>query len=110
MICHLGTFDVENYGDLLYPLVFSHLLQTRDKTANVRRYSLLPGTAPLQAGFETHAARSLFEPLHTAADGLRNTEPQTIVIGGGDILRTDADLIARHYGRNSRASWRRLRQ
>jgi polysaccharide pyruvyl transferase WcaK-like protein len=31
------------------------------------------------------------------------------MIGGGDILRTDAELMARHYGRNSRVSYKRLR-
>lgn len=30
VISQLGTFDVENYGDLLYPIVLRHLLQKRD--------------------------------------------------------------------------------
>ncbi len=91
---HLGTFDVENYGDLLYPLLVRRLM-----TTHVQYYSLLAGDAPHEAGFQTRAIRSLFE----------SEDPLRMLIGGGDILRTDADLIARHYGRNSRISDEGLR-
>ena len=93
-IHHLGTFDVENYGDLLYPIVLCHLLLTRDPSLRIRQYSLLPGEAPHGAGFETHAIRDLF--LNSPGEPLR------LVIGGGDILRTDWNNLARHYGRHSR--------
>ena len=101
MIGQLGTFDVENYGDLLYPLVFQHLLKTKDPNLEVKQYSPLPGIGPNEAGFETESIRSLFENGHAA--------PSTLVIGGGDILRTDWDLVALHYGRSSRLSAKRLR-
>lgn len=94
VVRHLGTFEVENYGDLLYPLIFRHLVK-----AGVQHYSLLPRDAPHDAGFDTHAIRTLFA----------SRDPLTLVIGGGDILRTDADLMARHYGRNSRVSYGGLR-
>ncbi len=97
MIGHLGTFDVENYGDLLYPIVFANLVNQP-----VRQYSLLAGVAPNEAGFTTESIRGLFRNGHAA--------PRTLVIGGGDILRTDWDLLARHYGRNSRLSLKRLRR
>ena len=95
-INHLGTFDVENYGDLLYPILLRYLLQTRDPNLKVRQYSLLPGEAPHGAGFETHAIRNLF----LMPQGV----PRKLVIGGGDILRTDWDNLARHYCRHSRIS------
>jgi len=101
-ISHLGTFDVENYGDLLYPLIFRHLLETRDPSLRVCQYSPLPGAAPLGAGFKTEAIRELF-------NGGR-IEPRRLVIGGGDILRTDWDNVAMHYGRQSRISYEGLRQ
>lgn len=101
MIGQLGTFDVENYGDLLYPIVFRHLLKTKDPNLQVKYYSPLPGAGPNEAGFETESIRSLFQNGHAA--------PRTLVIGGGDILRTDWDLVARHYGRSSRLSQKRLR-
>ena len=94
MIGQLGTFDVENYGDLLYPIVFRHLLKTKDPNLHVQQYSLLPGV-------ETESIRSLFRNGHAV--------PRTLVIGGGDILRTDWDLVAQHYGRSSRLTQKRLR-
>ena len=96
MICQLGTFDVENYGDLLYPIVFRHLVQKKDPTLQVRLYSLRAGESLRQSALTTESIRSLFAKEHS---GLR-----TLVIGGGDILRTDWDLMARHYGRRSRVS------
>jgi hypothetical protein len=100
MISHLGTFDVENYGDLLYPIIFRRLVEERDPSLKIRPYALVPGEAPQEAGFENHSARGLFE---------QRAEPCTLVIGGGDILRTDWDVVARHYGRNSRVAYRGLR-
>jgi hypothetical protein len=95
VVRQLGTFDVENYGDLLYPLIFRHLIKT-----GLQHYSLLPGDAPYAAGFQTESIGRLFE----------SQDPLTVIIGGGDILRTDSDLMARHYGRNSRVTYKRLRQ
>src|ERR1051325_10857347 len=75
MISHLGTFDVENYGDLLYPILFRHLLK-KDTSLKVRHYSPLAVKAPQEAGFETDSITTLFAPSARA---------HTIVIGGGDI-------------------------
>jgi hypothetical protein len=57
----------------------------------VRLYSLRAGESLRQSALTTESIRSLFAKEHS---GLR-----TLVIGGGDILRTDWDLMARHYGR-----------
>src|SRR2546423_11484119 len=89
-ISHLGTFDVENYGDLLYPLVFRHMLKGRDARLNVRHYSLPDGDAPQEAGFKTHAARSLFEAGRDA--------PRRAVVAGGAILRPDWETAAAPSG------------
>ena len=94
VVRQLGTFDVENYGDLLYPLILRHLIKT-----GIQHYSLLPGDAPYAAGFQTESIGRLFEAQ----------DPLTVIIGGGDIVRTDSELMARHYGRNSRVSYKGLR-
>jgi hypothetical protein len=88
-IGQFGTFDVENYGDLLYPLVFERILRARGRGVEVTKYSFQEGEAPQGAGFQTRPARSLF-----AADA---AVPGDLVIGGGDILRTDWDVVAWHY-------------
>src|SRR5712692_5348021 len=95
---HLGTFDVENYGDLLYPLVFGQILKKYGAPVSVSQYSFLNGSALQSAGFETIALRSLFDPV--LAQGPRRgsragvvVPPTRIVIGGGDILRTDRETV-----------------
>jgi hypothetical protein len=99
MISHLGTFDVENYGDLLYPSIFSHLLK-KDASLKVHHYSPLPVKAPQEAGFETDSITTLFAPSARA---------HTIVIGGGDLLRADWNTFASHYSTNSNGSYNSLR-
>src|SRR5678816_3140137 len=101
VISQLGTFDVENYGDLLYPLLFRHVLKSRQASLQVCRYSPTAGEAPQQAGFETHSLKTLF-------DG--SADPRTCVVGGGDLLRTDWDVVASHYATNSRVSFDGLRR
>jgi len=101
MITHVGTFDVENYGDLLYPIIFRHLLKRLDTTVEVHHYSPLPLKAPQDAGFETDAIKTLFQV---------SNEPRRLVVGGGDILRTDWDVVASHYGAPSRVSYAGLRR
>jgi hypothetical protein len=100
MISHLGTFDVENYGDLLYPIVFGHLLN-KNGSRQVRHYSPLPTMAPQEAGFETDAINTLFA---------QTTGPHNLIIGGGDLLRADWEVFASHYSANSHGSYRGLRR
>jgi hypothetical protein len=104
-IKQLGTFDVENYGDLLYPVVFRRALQERDPRLALGAYSPLAGDAPHAAGFETRAARTLFEPARAGADG--GSGGDRLVVGGGDILRTDGETLAAHYVRGAGAGLRR---
>lgn len=96
-IRQLGTFDIENYGDLLYPLVFRRALDGRDPRLRLEAYAPLAGEAPLGAGFETRAARTLFEPRHPDPEN-RGAGGGPLVVGGGDILRTDRDTLGAHYG------------
>lgn len=100
-IGQLGTFDLENYGDLLYPLIFERILKTHNRDLRVRRYSFLSGRAPGKAGFVTRPVQSLFAP--------RQRTPSTLVIGGGDILRTDWSAVTDHYRRIRRGYLNRLR-
>lgn len=107
-IKQLGTFDVENYGDLLYPVVFRRALQERDSRLRLDAYSPLAREAPHAAGFETRAARTLFGPAREkddvsgeddASDGAGRLV-ERLVVGGGDILRTDRETLAAHYVRD----------
>ena len=106
-IKQLGTFDVENYGDLLYPVVFRRALQERDPRLRLDAYSPLAREAPHAAGFETRAARTLFEPPRGADDLSGGDGAVRLVVGGGDILRTDAETLAAHYVRDGGVGLRR---
>lgn len=104
-IKQLGTFDVENYGDLLYPVVFRRALRERDSRLSLDAYSPLARQAPHAAGFETRAARTLFGSAHDEDDVSGGAG--RLVVGGGDILRTDGETLAAHYVRDGRVGLRR---
>ena len=88
-INQIGTFDLENYGDLLYPILFRRIVEKRSEQLRIRHYSLVGGDAPQQAGFESYPIKSLFTAPSAA--------PSSLVVGGGDLLRGDCDVIAAHY-------------
>lgn len=96
-IKQLGTFDVENYGDLLYPVVFRRALAARSPRLTLSAYAPLARDAPHEAGFQTLAARTLFAQPRPRAGG--SSEGDRLVVGGGDILRTDGQTLAAHYVR-----------
>lgn len=118
-IKQLGTFDVENYGDLLYPVVFRRALRERDASLSLSAYSPLAREAPHAAGFETRDARTLFgtaragraDDVDDAGDaggaGELSGGATRLVVGGGDILRTDRETLAAHYLRDRGAGLRR---
>ena len=87
----IGTFDLENYGDLLYPILWRRLVERKAKGEGVRHYSLLGGHAPQQAGFESYPLQDLFHAAESVPI------PNLIMVGGGDLLRTDSHIVAAHY-------------
>ena len=103
MIGIFGTSDVENYGDLLYPRIFEHLLSRSGVSSSVRAFGFMATTAPAGAGYTTHAISALLHAARRTVDAL--------CIGGGDILRTDYRTMASHYVRhhgtapNRRSRW-----
>lgn len=84
-----GTCDVENYGDLLYPVVTKHLLQQKRSDIMLNPYAFLPGVAPEGAGYEARGIQRLLCRGDQHLDAL--------IVGGGDIVRTDTAILASHY-------------
>ncbi len=89
-----GTFDVHNYGDLLFPLVLKQELAR----------SLGPITQTLAApnggrfpGDETQNVRRITR-LEDPGFFSQALESSGIVLGGGDIIRFDDENLARLYG------------
>ena len=74
-----GTFDIENYGDLLYPLIAAKALSQRNPAIRVVPYSLNPRTGA-DWPFEVESVANL--PAQIASLG-------AVLIGGGQIFRFD---------------------
>jgi len=98
MLGEFGTFDVENYGDLLYPVLLEKMFRKRGHTMDIRKFSLMGGGSVRDSGYPTWPVRQLFssEPK----------QPYRLIVGGGDLLRTDWDVVASHYS----SIYRRERQ
>jgi len=82
-----GTFDVQNYGDLLFPLIAEAELKARLGTVTLHRFSYHQKTRPNWP----YAVTSLTE-LPRMAGGLDGA-----LIGGGFLVRFDKD-VAPGYG------------
>lgn len=82
-----GTFDVENYGDLLFPIIAEAELTRRLGSVNLHRFSYHGKNRPEWP----YAVTSLTELPHIAAslDG--------VLIGGGFLIRFDK-VVAHGYG------------
>ncbi|MBC7928508.1 MAG: polysaccharide pyruvyl transferase family protein [Bryobacteraceae bacterium] len=77
-----GTFDVANYGDLLFPLIAELELRERLGEVKVHRFSYHTKAPPAWA-YEVTSVSSLPEIVHRL-DGL--------LIGGGFLIRFDKDV------------------
>jgi spore maturation protein CgeB/GT2 family glycosyltransferase len=75
----VGTFDVANYGDLLFPEIAAHELSARLGAVDLRRYSYRAMSAPPWC----YPVR----PVDTLADELG--ELALLVVGGGHLVRFD---------------------
>lgn len=82
-----GTFDVANYGDLLFPLIAEAELGDRLGRVRLHRFSYSHRTPPDWA----YEVRSLAD-LPEAAGGLDG-----FIVGGGHLIRFD-EAIAPGYG------------
>ena len=82
-----GTFDVANYGDLLFPLIAEAELSERLGDVTLHRFSL----------DQDHAAMAVREVISVAAlpDMIRGLDG--LLIGGGFLIRFDKH-VARGYG------------
>ena len=86
----VGTFDVANFGDLLFPLIARHELERRLGPVEIRPYS-----------YHACSAESwpfAVMPLGRLPADIRSLD--LLLVGGGDIIRFDP-LVALDYGPES---------
>ena len=79
MIGMAGTFDVENYGDLLFPLIATEALKVRDPAISLMPFSANARAVP-NWPFEVHPLKDLRSYLPSLS---------AMLIGGGQLIRFD---------------------
>lgn len=86
-VSQYSAADMENFGDVLYPVILKKFAENNGHQVE-KVYSFLGGLSPLGAQYET-------SPIN---DLVKNSEyVENLIIGGGDILRLDDDVVAGHY-------------
>src|SRR5581483_1286619 len=85
----LTTSEVENYGDILYPIVLRRLMERRGFGGAIPTFGLLAGEAPGRGGYRIESFTELACSPRRRLDAL--------VIGGGDLIRTDVPMLSWHY-------------
>lgn len=76
-IAQFGTFEVENYGDRLFPILLENELTKRLQSVNITLFS------PLE--LKSNRIKSIGSDL-IEVDGFSNQKLDAIIIGGGDII------------------------
>lgn len=79
-IAQIGTFDVENFGDLLFPIVLPHYM----KDFEIDLFS--PNKMKSMPFFDSTPVYAIDE----LKDRCKSQDYKAIIIGGGDLIRTDA--------------------
>ncbi|MBQ6147582.1 polysaccharide pyruvyl transferase family protein, partial [Candidatus Saccharibacteria bacterium] len=84
-IIQVGSFDVENYGDLLFPVVFEHEIKKRLNLDNLFLFSPNGGRMPFYDR-EVYSTAEL-------DDFCAKHKIDGIVVGGGDTVRLDSKVL-----------------
>jgi|GEM_PF-472100 len=82
-----GTFDVENYGDLMFPIMAERELRRRLGSVKLTRYSYLEKVA--------HSWPYDVKPLSHLNAALKSHV--ALLIGGGHLIRFDKDVAKGYY-------------
>ena len=85
-IIQVGSFDVENFGDLLFPIVLENELNKRLPLKHLFLFSPNGGTMPFYK-------RSVY-PLCKLDSFCSSHKIDGIVIGGGDTIRLDKKVLS----------------
>lgn len=84
-IAHIGTFDVENYGDLLFPCILEIQLKKRLPEIEIFLFSPNGGNKPFEEN-------RIVYPIHALEKMHLEHHFDAIIIGGGDLIRLDSNI------------------
>jgi polysaccharide pyruvyl transferase WcaK-like protein len=91
-----GTFDLENYGDMLFPRIVEEELGRRLPEAHIRVFAPI-GYTGLNRFEEREPAESLGSWSPDRVAELAG-ELDCVVVGPGEIIHTRDELLSPHYG------------
>jgi polysaccharide pyruvyl transferase WcaK-like protein len=84
-IANIGTFDVENFGDLLFPEILKRGLSARIDLNPISLFSPTGGPKP----FEPH---TIIQPITHFDAEHKKYKFNAIILGGGDLFRLDTSI------------------
>ena len=87
----VGTFDVANFGDLLFPVLAKRALKLRGVEEGLELFSLRGAPAFAAPTFSSFSVRAIQEFPPTLP------EMRGLIVGGGDLIRFDP-LVVHGYG------------
>lgn len=87
-IAQIGSFDVENYGDLLFPDVLEKCLSKRIKIMDIYLFSPNGGNKPF--------SNKKVYPIKDLEKIIKEKMFDVIIIGGGDIIRLDKVVTSKY--------------
>jgi polysaccharide pyruvyl transferase WcaK-like protein len=91
-----GTFDVDNYGDHLFPRIARRELQRRLPGLSVDAFSPFGSDHPTRLDDPGHPVRGLGAPTDARRDELARTY-DTVLVGGGELLHLNDELMTNFY-------------
>ncbi|MBO5530354.1 MAG: polysaccharide pyruvyl transferase family protein [Bacilli bacterium] len=77
-VAQIGTFDVENYGDLLFPVLFKYRFSNYD----IDLFSPMGGKKPFEE-------KTIVYSLNDLDKMCSEKKYDALIIGGGDLIRLD---------------------
>ncbi len=80
---------MDNYGDLLYPVIIQKLAAKHGLAAAIQPLGIFDEPSPRASGLTVRGINKVLGQTRPAISGL--------IIGGGDVLRTDVARLAGHY-------------
>lgn len=99
-IAQLGTFDLDNLGDLLFPLVFNEWLRKLEPEFQLQVHCDLFGLKGV-AGGVIYPDQAGCYPMTSFAGMDEAAHYDLVFIGGGDILRDDDTMLPQIYATES---------
>lgn len=99
----IGTFDVENFGDCMFPELYATLLEGRFGKIEIALYSPLPHAAEILSFDQVHALPDHESPAHLAS-----LDADTLILIGGETIGYGHSAGTFNFPRNTLSAYLRL--